>query len=72
MNRLYDDVAGGGLFLANAILAIAGNLAVHTLEDGAKVFAALATGFWFVTQTILAIRAAQKKRDRARRNRFDE
>ncbi len=56
------NLSTGKFCVANIGLAVLGGAATLTMKDGAQIFAAMATGCWFVTQSILAIRNARRLR----------
>lgn len=62
MKTVLANFSTGALCKINLLLAMLGGTATLTLEDGAKIFAALATGIWFTLQCILALLDRRKRR----------
>ncbi len=60
--NVANNLSTGKFCVANIGLAILGGTATLTMKDGAQIFAALATGCWFLTQSVLAIRNARRLR----------
>jgi len=62
MKHVVEFFASEERFLANLGVAVVAWVTTLHLEDGAKIFAAMATGLWFLTQTVLAILTYRRKR----------
>jgi NAD(P)-dependent dehydrogenase (short-subunit alcohol dehydrogenase family) len=60
LKTLAANFANGRVCIANIGLAATGLMSQMTLEGAARIFAALATGFWFLTQSVLAIRSKMR------------
>lgn len=62
MNVVYQNVAAGKFCAANIAIVTAGWIGVLTLDQVAKIAVAFFTCVWLITQTVLAIRSAMRKR----------
>lgn len=61
MKVVVENLTTGALCKINLCLAALGGTATVTLEDGAKIYAALATGAWFTVQITLALLDRRKR-----------
>lgn len=61
-DEVRHNLATGAICRVNIGIAAVGGGAIIVTEDGAKIFAALATGLWFTTQTVLAVVSFVRKR----------
>lgn len=65
MKVIAENLATGRACVAQICIATAGLTASFTLKDWLQAFAALATGIYFLTATLLAIRNRNRERTRS-------
>ena len=65
MREFFSELTTGALNRFNLVIAAVGPISALTLEEKARIFAALATGAWFCVQIVFAAIDRRRKASRS-------